>query len=134
MADDLEGRVRECERAVDRMDGRLARVEEEMRQFRPIPIENAEDRAAVVALAKDVHGAHEGIRTLRHDFDEFKLDIARVREQREEKEKEREKADRQREEDRKATERRDRYARWIGAGALTLTFVSMTVGWLILAL
>lgn len=134
LSDELEGRVREVERSVDRMDGRLGRVEEEVRQFRPLPLENAESRGVIAQLSKDVHGAHESIREMRDDFDEFKQDIAKVREAREEKEREREEKERQRNEDRKAAERRDRYARWIGAAALTLTFISMTVGWLILAL
>jgi chromosome segregation ATPase len=46
----------------------------------------------------------------------------------------RERREREREEERKIADRRDRWARWLGAAALTLTFVSMTVGWVILAL
>jgi DNA repair exonuclease SbcCD ATPase subunit len=47
---------------------------------------------------------------------------------------EREREEKLREEERKLADRRDRWARWLGAVALTFTFVSMTVGWVILAL
>lgn len=126
--------MRELERGHDRMHGRLERVEEEMRQFRPIPLESAKDRGVVERLSDDVHNAHDMVRKLSDRFDEYVKEQARIREVREEKEREREKDEQRDRELREATERRDRWARWIGAGALTLTFISMTVGWLILAL
>jgi hypothetical protein len=130
--------VRELERGQDRFDGRLGRVEEDMKVFRPIPLENAAYRAettgAIKAMRDDIHEAFEWMRRWENRFEDYVAEQARIREAREEKEREREKAERQRDEDRKAADRRDRYARWIGAEKMTLTFVSMTVGWLILAL
>jgi FtsZ-binding cell division protein ZapB len=131
---ELEARVRETERCQDRLDGRLGRVEEDMRLFRPMPLENEKVRATVEALAKDIHEAFEGIRDLRMDFESDRKERQVHREAREEKERERERQEQRDREVREQTERRDRWARWVGAGALTLTFLSMTVGWLILAL
>lgn len=123
MADDLEPRVRELERCQDRIDGRLSHIEDDMRTFRPMPIEAAKERAIVERLVDDVHEAHEGVRRIEDRM-----------EARDERERERDREQKQRDEDRRAAARRDRYARWIPAAALTLTFISMTVGWLVLAL
>ncbi len=130
MPDSVDTRLREAERAIDRMDGRLSRVDEDMRVFRPIPLEK---RAKRERLSDDVHEAFEIIRQLRVEFTEHREDVLKVRAAREEREREREKLEAKEREARLASERRDRWARWATVSALTLTFVSMTVGWAIIA-
>lgn len=74
------------------MEGRVGRLEEEMRAFRPIPLESAKDRGVVERLAEDVQEAHEAIRELRQELAEDRKDRVRVREEREAKDAEREEA------------------------------------------
>jgi predicted nucleic acid-binding Zn-ribbon protein len=134
VTENLEARVRDTERSLDRFDGRLGRIEEDMRAFRPIPLENAKDRATVEALAADVHEAHDGIRELRAELTEDRKERHRIRREREEKEREREKVDAKEKADRAATERRDRWTRVAVVLTLTLAFISMTINMLLQAL
>ncbi len=141
LADEFEGRVRAVERGHDILEGRVGRVESDIRVYQPLPLDNEKLRSELAGLAKDVHEAHEGIRRLEVQFREYAAEQQRIREERERKERERDEREREREKlaekekvDRAATERRDRWTRVAVILTLSLAFVSLTINTLLQAL
>ena len=100
---------------------------EDFRAFSPLVQEHHEIRADLRHLTEDVSRMRSDVTTAIKEFRDG-LDHLEARMEKDDKER------RLRQEERTAADRRDRWARALGAIAITLTFVSMTVGWVILAL
>ena len=131
----LEQRVEDL---VARFNERLMDLAGEVRNMRK---ETAEDFRAFGPIVQEHHEIRVDLRHLKEDVGRLRSDVNQavtefrhgldVLEERMEKD---DKERRIRQEERTIADRRDRWARWLGVVALTLTFISMTVGWAILAL
>jgi Sec-independent protein translocase protein TatA len=144
----LAQRLARLEQRVDdlmtRVVDKFNEIGEDFRVFGPMLQDHAKFRADMDHLSRDFRELRgtlaEAIGEFRSGLDELEARLERearerqaIREAREQKEREREKQDRLETEERHKTERRDRWARWAIAASLLLTFVSMTVGWVLLA-
>lgn len=129
---------------MNRVVEKFNEIGEDFRVFGPMLQDHAKFRSDMDHLSRDFRELRgtlgQAIGEFRGGLDELEARLdkearerAAVREAREQKERERERQDRQEHEERQKADRRDRWARWAIAASLLLTFVSMTVGWVLLA-
>jgi hypothetical protein len=118
MTEILEQRVRELELLSARIAQRVEDHENDIRSFGPLVVEQATARQAREQLTLDTRQAHDGIRRLEERLERHIAEIAKIRLQREERERERDIRD-----------RRYRLATWFAAGSLFIAFAGtmMTV-------
>lgn len=145
MPDSPEARLTQVERTLADVRQDVAGVrqrtddhEGDIRSFTPLVIAHArlEEKLAGIqsgldSLRKDwrddVEHFDNAITVLRQEMENDRRDIARVRAEREEKERAAELARREKEKDREIAERRDKIIRWLTFAALVVSAVSSTV-------